>query len=204
MEILFTRHGESEANIQQIISNRDLSHKLTTVGLSQSLALAETLRKWNIERVITSPILRAKETGSIIAKELGVSLRVSPALSEFDCGMMEGRSDEDAWSAHEAVTRAWDEDQDYDGRILPDGESFNDMKTRFLPFLMNIVEGQGQQGDILLVSHGGMLHQMLPLALANVDRTFTKRHPLGNCELVVTQPQSTHLVCTEWAGIELK
>jgi broad specificity phosphatase PhoE len=204
MRILFTRHAESEANIQQIISNRDLPHKLTTVGISQSLALAEILRKWNVKRVITSPILRAKETGSIIADELGCHLSISPALREFDCGMMEGRSDQDAWMAYEAVTRAWDEDQDYDRRIMPDGESFNDMKIRFLPFLMKIIEGKGQQSNILLVSHGGMLHQMLPLVLANVDRTFTKRHPLGNCELVVIQPQCTNLFCTEWAAIKLK
>jgi probable phosphoglycerate mutase len=204
MNILFTRHGESEANVQQIISNRDLPHKLTTLGISQALALAETLTTWNVKKVLTSPIVRAKETGSLIAKKLGVPLSVSPALCEFDCGKMEGRGDEGAWRAHEAVTRAWDEDQDYDCRILPDGESFNDMKVRFLPFLANIIAEKDQPGDILLVSHGGMLHQMLPVILANVDRTFTKHYPLGNCELVVTQTPSVNLVCKEWAGIRLK
>jgi broad specificity phosphatase PhoE len=203
IKILFTRHGESEANVRRTISNRDLPHRLTTVGISQSLALAEALTKWNVNSVIASPILRAKETGSIIAEELGVPLSISSALREFDCGMLEGRSDEDAWIAHEAVTRAWDEDQDYDCRIMPDGESFNDMKTRFLPFLTNIIEEKNQQSDIILVSHGGMLHQMLPLVLANVDRTFTKHHPLGNCELVVTKPQRAKLVCKEWAGVKL-
>jgi len=204
MRILITRHGESEANIQEIISNRNLPHRLTPVGVSQSLALAETLVKWKVKKVIASPILRAKETASIIAEKLNVPMIVSPAIREFDCGMMEGRKDDDAWMAYQALTRAWDEDQDFDCRIMPDGESFNDMKARFLPFLANIIEEKDHHlGDVLLVSHGGMLHQMLPLVLANVDRAFTKRHSLGNCEFVITQSQNTNLVCTEWAGIKL-
>ena len=204
LKVLFTRHGESEANVHRIISNRNLPHKLTAVCISQALALAEILRKWNVKRVIASPIVRAQETGHLIAAELGVPLSVSSALREFDCGRMEGRSDDAAWSAHATVTSAWDEDQDYDCHIRPDGESYHDLQTRFLPFLKSIIAGKGRQSDILLVSHGGLLHQMLPLVLANVDRKFTKSHPLGNCELVVTEPQNTNLVCTEWAGIELK
>ena len=128
MKILFTRHGESEANVYQIISNRDLPHKLTAVGISQATILAEVLVKWNVKRVLSSPIMRAQETGSIIAEKLGVSLIISTALREFDCGMTEGHGDETAWMAHRAVTRAWDEDQEYDEFIKPDGESFNDMK----------------------------------------------------------------------------
>ncbi len=188
MRILFTRHGESEANIQQIISNRDLPHHLTAAGISQSEALAEILMmKWDVKKVFASPILRAKETGDIIAEKLGVPLVISAALREFDCGMMEGRNDDDAWMAHHAVIHAWDEKRDYSFRIMPDGESFENVKARFLPFVAKVVKEDGEKsGDVLLVSHGSMLHQMLPMVLVNVDRDFTKQHPLGNCVLVVT------------------
>jgi broad specificity phosphatase PhoE len=205
MRILFTRHGESEANIQKIISNRDLPHHLTDTGISQSLALAEILMmKWNVKKVIASPILRAKETGDIIAEKLGLPLIISSDLREFDCGIMEGRNDDDAWIAHNAVINAWDEKRDYSYRIMPDGESFDDVKERFLPFLSKVLNEENKlSGDVLLVSHGSMLHQMLPVVLANVNRDFTKQHPLGNCALVVTQPQDINLICTDWAGINL-
>jgi broad specificity phosphatase PhoE len=204
MRILFTRHGESEANIQRIISNRGLPHHLTTVGVSQSMAIAESLVSWDVRKVISSRILRAKETGNILAEKLGVPFVISNALREFDCGIMDGRGDDDAWIAHNAAIQAWDESQDYSFRILPDGESFDDVKARFLPFITKLIETDGNVvGDILLVSHGSMLSLMLPLVLVNIDRTFTKQHPLGNCKLVVTQPQSARLVCTDWAGISL-
>jgi probable phosphoglycerate mutase len=204
MAILITRHGESEANTGRIISNRNLPHPLTKRGLSQALRLAESLNKREVRKVFTSPILRAKETGTIIAESLGVPLIISPALREFDCGEMEGRGDEAAWAAHHAVTQAWDEDRDYEASIPPDGESFNDMKARFLPFLGEIItENASRSDDVLLVSHGGMLHQMLPLVLTNVDRAFIQQHPLGNCALVVTLTQNSDLVCSEWAGIKV-
>ena len=204
MQILFTRHGESEANLHKIISNRDLPHHLTARGVFQSTALADTLRKWNVKQVICSPIMRANETGQIIAEKLGIPLGISNALREFDCGMMEGRGDADAWSAHDAALQAWDDRRDFAFRIAPDGESYEDVKARFLPFIETLIEtNRDMAGNILLVSHGSMLHLMLPLVLVNVDRAFTKHHPLGNCELIVTQPQDANLFCTAWAGTSL-
>jgi hypothetical protein len=58
-------------------------------------------------------------------------------------------------------------------------------------------------GDFLLIGHGGMLRQMLPLVLTNIDRVFTKHHPLGNCDLVIASPRTTKLVCRDWGGIKL-
>ncbi|MBV7327458.1 histidine phosphatase family protein [Chloroflexi bacterium TSY] len=181
MRILFTRHGESEANVQRIISNRNLPHKLTQTGISQAFALAKRLvDSYDVRLIGASPILRAQETAAIVAESLGLSPATYPALREFDCGMMEGRGDSEAWAAHQAVVRAWDEEKDFDQCIEPDGESFNDIKERFLPFVARLIkENQVQSGDILLISHGAVLLQMLPLVVANVDRAFTKQNSIG-------------------------
>ena len=106
MRILFSRHGESQANILHIISNRDLPHRLTPAGVEQALALAEAVSGYNLMQVFSSPILRAQETAGIIAARFGLPLTVSPALREFDCGGMEGRGDEEAWAAHREVIAA--------------------------------------------------------------------------------------------------
>ena len=204
MKILFTRHGESEANVEQIISNRNLPHHLTKLGISQAIDLAETLADCNVKLIYSSPIPRAQETAEIVANKLGLSFSITPALREFDCGMLEGRGDEEAWAAHTAVVRAWDEDKDYEQRIEPDGESFNDMSARFVPFVTGLIEeNQYLDGDILLISHGGLLHQMLPLVLSNIDRAFTNQHRLGNCDLVITHLQYRQLFCTDWTGAKI-
>ena len=203
MRILFTRHGESEANLQRIISNRSLPHQLTPSGIDQAVALANHLLKnAHLKMIFSSPIPRAVQTAAIIARRTALPYSVDDALREFDCGAMEGRSDQDAWLAHQAVVRAWDEDQDYDSFIPPDGESFNDQKARFLPFLQNLItSNRNLDGDILLVSHGALLHQMLPLILSNIDRDFTRQHPLGNCRLVISLPENDVLRCIRWNDI---
>ena len=201
MRILFTRHGESEANLERVISNRNLPHMLTEVGIAQAVDLASRLARENVQRIYCSPIPRAKETAEIIAAQLELPFAITPALREFDCGGMEGRGDEKAWQAHNGVVRAWDEDRNYDSRIPPDGESFNDVKARFLPFINQLQQDEEIEGDILLISHGSVLSQMLPVVLSNVDRPFTQQHPIANCRLIVTSAQDGQLVCSEWAGI---
>jgi broad specificity phosphatase PhoE len=205
VRIIFTRHGESEANIERIISNRDLPHKLTTRGITQAATLAERLATaFNVQMLYTSPILRAEETAKILAKKLGLPIFVSDALREYDCGMMEGRGDSEAWATFRKLIHFWDEKREHDQHILPDGESFNDMRSRFVPFVTKVIEENKElTGDILLVSHGGLLHQMLPLVIRNIDRPFTKEHPIGVRELITCSITGVGLICNQWAGISL-
>ena len=202
MRILFSRHGESEANIQQIISNRDLPHHLTARGAEQAAALADRLAGWPVRMVLCSPILRARETAAILADRLSVPFTSADALREFDCGIMEGRGDEQAWAAHQTAMQTWLERAEYDFRISPDAESFADVRARFVPLIDQLMSAKTfTDGDVLLVSHGSVLHMMLPLVLANIDRQFVRAHPLGNCDLIVTAVVDGKLVCNEWAGI---
>ena len=67
MRIHFARHGESLANQLHVISNRGLVHGLTLEGRQQALGLAHLLEDRPISRVYTSPLLRAIETGVLVA-----------------------------------------------------------------------------------------------------------------------------------------
>jgi len=107
MKIYFARHGESQANLLHQISNRGLVHGLTRRGRQQAAALAEWLGEAAITHVYSSPVLRTIETSIIVAGRLGVEYEVTEALREYDCGVFEGRSDEEAWQAWKEVFDAW-------------------------------------------------------------------------------------------------
>ena len=205
MRILFVRHGESEANVEQIISNRDLPHKLTEAGVMQATILAETLaHTHNVKVIETSPILRARETAEILQTRLDVTPTVQDALREFDCGEMEGRGDAEVWATYKELVHAWDVEHNYDKSIPPDGESFNDMKARFVPFIEGLIaQHKEHYADILLVAHGGLLLQMLPLVLANIDRAFTQQNHIKNCQLIMSELEDEQLICTAWGDIQL-
>ena len=64
---------------------------------------------------------------------------MSFALREFDCGLAEGRSDEEAWQLHASVMTDWLDRGRYGARI-PGGESFDDLRRRFVPFISELTQ----------------------------------------------------------------
>lgn len=197
MKLFFTRHGESQANLERIISNRDLPHSLTAKGRAQAAALAEQLATEPLTAIYASPILRAQETAQIIAQRIGAPIYTSDALREFDCGVMEGRGDEAAWAAHHTVVAAW-ANHDYT-QCISGGESFTDMQARFVPFVQQLSKAHDQSDTaMLLIGHGSLLMHMLPLVLANIDRTFIEQHPMRNCVYIRASVKDGQLVCAQW------
>lgn len=199
MHLFFTRHGESQANVERVISNRNLPHSLTTTGRAQATALAERLVGRQVAAIYTSPILRAQETGEIVAARLSVPLLVSDALREWDCGVMEGRGDAAAWAAHQAVVAAWAKGDWNDA--IPGGESFAAMQARFVPFVQGLIDQFGQHDmALLLIGHGSLLYHMLPLVVANLDAAFLATRDMPNCVLIETLVDAGQLTCCAWNG----
>jgi broad specificity phosphatase PhoE len=197
---IFTRHGESTANVQKIISNRDESHGLTETGIQQAEALADRLSTENIIGLYTSPILRAQQTSHIIAEKLNLPVVVEDALGENDCGSLEGRGDEEAWAVMIELFQAWMQGKRRN-ETMAGGESFDDINRRFMPFMHGLVqESQGKPGNILLVSHGGLLYTMLPLLLENISFEFAGSRIMTNTSLVIADEQDGLLYCREWCG----
>ena len=199
MRILFVRHGESEANLLHQFSNRGFRHPLTLAGREQAGDLARGATA-NVARVYSSPLLRAVETASILSVAWGTRYEVRDALREFDCGVLEGRSDEQSWDVYREVVSAWLEHGDHDRRI-EGGESFNDMRTRFVPFIADLIERRdGGKEDLVLVGHGGLYRCMLPLVLANVDDRFVAARSIGHTSPIIAESGPGGLTCTSWCG----
>lgn len=70
MKFYFVRHGQSEANAAGLIA--DSTPKLTELGREQAYKTALQLKNKEIVKILTSPLIRAKQTAEIIAKELGI------------------------------------------------------------------------------------------------------------------------------------
>jgi broad specificity phosphatase PhoE len=198
MKLYFLRHGESEANVLNEISNRGRRHGLTEQGRQQAAALARALRDAAIVRMFCSPLLRAVETAEIVSGALGLPYDVTDALREYDCGELEGRSDAATWQRYSDLFQAWIERGAWEQRI-EGGESFLDMQRRFVPFVEQIVrEHRHGPGGIALIGHGGLYRCMLPLVLDNVDVRFAVEHPISHTGAIVADPRGERLVCTRW------
>ncbi len=127
MKIYFVRHGESQANVLREVSNRGLRHGLTRKGREQAVALAHKLQGLPITRIYSSPVLRAIESSVILADRLSLDYEVVEALREYDCGVLEGRSDETGWQMWKDLFDDWVVHRRWERRI-EGGESFFDIR----------------------------------------------------------------------------
>jgi len=195
MKLHLVRHGESEANIQHVISNRESPFGLTELGKQQATTLANNLRDIPITSIFSSPILRARETADIVSRAFYLPYQVTEVLREYDCGILEGKSDKKSWNQHRKYYEDWTVHHDLLSK--PEGgENFVDIQNRFLPFIESIKHG-GEK-HILLIGHGGLFHLMLPLILTNIDNDFVNSHSIGHIECVIAELHSDGFVCSQW------
>lgn len=75
MKLYFLRHGIAE---EYSASGRDSDRRLTPEGIAGMEAEARTLSAMNLrlDRIVTSPYPRAKETAEIVARALGIESKV--------------------------------------------------------------------------------------------------------------------------------
>jgi broad specificity phosphatase PhoE len=203
MRIYFVRHAQSEANVRRVISNRDLPHHLTDLGRQQAEALARSLADVPLAAIYSSPIVRAAETAQIVAASKGSPVEMADALREPDCGIMEGRRDEEAWAEHARVTHDWVVECKFNSRI-EGGESYGDVRARFVPFVDRLLAVHSHTDhNLLLITHGSLLYLMLPLVLTNIDLASVGQYPMPNTGIILAREQANGLVCLEWCGVKL-
>ena len=95
--ITLLRHGESLGNAGGIHQGR-ADFELSETGLAQARALAERWQRESVtfDRIISSPLLRARQTAEILAAALHIPVEFDPNWMERDIGQLSGLSVEEA------------------------------------------------------------------------------------------------------------
>lgn len=78
MELFFLRHGKAE-DLSESAASDDFGRALTNKGIDETKALAEALERLEIvpDQILTSPLVRAKQTAEIVAKRLELKKELS-------------------------------------------------------------------------------------------------------------------------------
>ena len=203
MKLYFVRHGESEANTLRVISNRESPFGLTAPGNEQAGILAERLKDIPITAIFSSPILRARETADILSHSFRLPYQITEALREYDCGILEEKSDAASWILHTEIAADWTLNDNH--RRKPEsGESYLEIKNCFLPFMETLAgDGSREENHILLVSHGGLLQLMLPELLTNIDHTFAGAHGIGHTQCIIAEKRPAGFLGLQWGNVKM-
>jgi broad specificity phosphatase PhoE len=153
--IYLVRHGEAENNIRFILDScpGKSEYPLTAVGRLQIAAVAETLKSADADVLLSSPLLRTRQTAEIIAEATGLEVFIDGRLCEAGMGIYEGKSAEELWQKYPTP----------ESRLAPDPldgvESYLDIRSRVTALLADI-RSRFMGGKVIIVSHGDTLEQL--------------------------------------------
>jgi probable phosphoglycerate mutase len=192
--LLMLRHGQTEHSAQRRYSGRgDLP--LTELGERQAAAAAARLSTMDgVAAVLSSPMLRARQTAQPVADALGVPLSVHDGLIETDFGAWEGLTFTEARERDPDLHTRWITDTSV---AAPDGESMDAVHRRVRRALDQLIAEHGGT-TLAVVTHVTPIKALLRMALDAGPSLLHRLHldlaSLSVAEFYPDGPASVRLV----------
>ncbi len=135
LTLVLTRHGSTTRSAPEQHLGQHLDLPLSEAGRAASRALGERLAGVRFDRVIASPLLRARETASLVVP--GRVVETDARLLEMDYGRWEGLTYEQIETVDGEARRRWEADPA--GQACPGGESGDQVARRVGAFLDDLI-----------------------------------------------------------------
>jgi broad specificity phosphatase PhoE len=164
--VYFVRHGESEGNASGIYQAEN--SPLTELGLKQAESIAERCAKLPIDAIISSPLIRARQTAEKISARLGMEVEFSELFAERERPTeVKGKKHGDA--AAIAMDRTWLQRSISKMTDPLYGETFDHVMDRARRAL-DLLDARTEE-HLLVVTHGFFLRVILAEVLIGQDIT---------------------------------
>lgn len=165
------RHGETELNKQKRWQGSGMDYDLNENGVKQAQGLIEKLKDKGLEKIFSSPLIRAKHTADVVADALGIEVEVRDDLRECFYGEAEGQLIADLQKNVPEIVNNWNNPNYFNIRF-EGGESKKDALDRVLAELVKITSEDFNVAGVAI--HGGTMGAMLNYLHYDFDK-------LANC-----------------------
>lgn len=153
MRLYLVRHGQTAYNRDGVgLGRADVP--LTELGCRQADLVAQALSGEPIDRVLTSPLRRARDVADRIAARVGAPLEEREELLELDIGRTEGLTFATMRERFPEFLAAW-QGANAAEAVMPGGESLADVDRR-LAMLFDDLRPEQDEG-LVLVTHNFVL-----------------------------------------------
>ena len=172
MELILIRHGESTANASHLTAGR-LDVSLSDNGRDQVHYLAGylpgMLHSRKVVKLISSPLLRARETAALL--DLGIPVDIDERWVEMDYGDFDGRPID---SISRSFWESWMSDIKF---TPPNGESVASVGLRVREACNEVASsGYGDNEVVIAVSHVSPIKAAISWALGVDDSATWHMH----------------------------
>jgi probable phosphoglycerate mutase len=190
--LILLRHGSTEHSPSRRLSGRN-ELPLSELGQQQATELAARVatRYRDIAAVVTSPLLRARQTAAAVAEPLGLSPYPIEGFAEMDFGEWEGLTGDEARRRWPVQHAAWLASTDV---APPGGESMAAL-TRRVRRARDEVLARHPGQVVAVVSHVTPIKALLRLALdAPSTAMFRIMLDVASTSIIDYQPDGTSVV----------
>jgi len=195
-KLILLRHLESQWNKENRFTGwTDVS--LSEEGVKSAKKVAEKILDFTINKVYTSPLIRNKNTVSLILEKLDkkyLPVFIDKALDERNYGDLQGfNKDEIKVKYGEEQVRLWRRSWEYSP---PEGESLKDVYNRVVPFYENNIQNDLEENTNVLVvaSHNSLRALVKYLEKISNEDIINLEIPTGSLRVYEFNKGSIRLV----------
>ena len=184
---IFMRHGEADNNVNRILVGRHIESHLTENGRQQVRDTANYLKEILVDKVLVSPVIRARETAEIVCDVINLDYEIDERLYEIELGKLVGMNYEDIIEKHGNLFLKF---YSGDEQILDDYgvESFTSVKMRIKHLLDEAMERYPDK-NIIFVTHLDPIKAAISLLLDLKPEALYQWH-IRNAALTILKHES--------------
>jgi broad specificity phosphatase PhoE len=200
VRLVLARHGQTPANVRQVLDTLPPGPQLTELGRQQAGQLAERLAEEKIVSVHASRAVRAQQTAQPLAERHRLAVEIIDGTHEIYAGDLEGRGDPAALQTFNDVYASW-----HTGQLdvpMPGGETGHEVLTRFFTGARSAVNG-ASAGTVALISHGAVLRLAASTLVPGADGNSNYLPNTGVIVLEADPDFRTGWRCLSWDGLDL-
>jgi 2,3-bisphosphoglycerate-dependent phosphoglycerate mutase len=185
-ELLLVRHGESAAARDDKPFSLVDGHgdpELAPAGREQAYRVADRLEHEDVAAIYVTTLQRTAQTAAPLAARLSLEPRVEPDLREVYLGEWEGGSFRRHVTDGHPIAQQMFAEERWD--VIPGAEPADAFAARVRGAVTRIAAAHPDQA-VVVVSHGGVIGQILAEAAGTTGFTFTGSDNAAISHLVVT------------------
>lgn len=184
MEIYIVRHGETLWNKEKRLQGRtDID--LNENGRDLARKTGEALMNTRIDRIYSSPLMRARETAELIRNGRDIEILTDDRLKELCFGSFEGQ-DFSKLIRDESLTFRYFFKQPELYVPSPDAETLEQLIARAGNFMKEVIEPLADQCErIMIVAHGALNKGIMSYIKGHGIDAFWSGGLQQNCNVII-------------------
>ncbi len=184
--ILFWRHGQTDYNALGRLQGQ-IDIPLNDEGRAQAAAAAPVLAQTKPVRIVSSDLVRAHATASVLGELTGLAVDTDVRLRERSFGKWEGLT-------HAQIQAQWPtEYEEWNAGGTPDGieaETRADVGSRIAHIATELSAEHALGEVVVLVAHGAAIGAGLTALFGQDPENWRAISGIGNCHWSVVQPNT--------------